>query len=474
MPTIAETLAEHVVRVKYENIFPDTIHEIKRGILDTLGCCVGGLSMDKGRLAAETAKRFGGPPEATIIGTGAKVSCVNAVLANGESANAEDWSGGCAFHDVPIVTTTALALTESTGASGRDLLTAAAVGLEISGRIGRGGATPYSPITEGPDRGAIHWDSVTGMAHGTFGAAAAAGKLLRLDAAQAANAIGIAGFICPPQTFRKFNFTTPISMAKYAPLGWVAHAGVSAALMAQSGYTGDTKLFEGDYGYGRYTGVLHWRPDRILHNLRETVPRLRLFFKVYPMGRILPGAIDNLLIIMQKNQFQPEAIDRVTAKIHILGSFPCFTENRLETQEDYCFHAAYALSCAAHGIPPDRWHADETRHNPDIRAFMEKINIVFDEKQDGLAMIEDSQARPMWVEVQAGGKTFRSESSHIVGSYHPDEFRMTDEMLKAKFRASALRRLPPENVEKVEKMVFTLEKLENTADLMKWVSAVSL
>jgi len=470
MPTIAETLAEHIVRVKYDNIFPDTIHEIKRGILDTIGCCIGGLSMDKGWLAAETARRFGGPPEATIIGAGEKVSCVNAVLANGESANAEDWSGGCAFHDVPIVMTTALALAECTGASGRELLTAAAVGLEISGRIGRGGATAYTPITEGPEKGNIHWDPVTGMTHGTFGAAATAGKLLRLNAERTASAIGIAGFICPPQTFRKFNFTIPISMAKYAPLGWVAHAGVSAALLAESGYTGDTQLFEGDYGYGRYTGVLHWRPERILHNLKETVPRLRLFFKVYPMGRILPGAIDNLLIIMKENRLRPEDINKVTAKIHILGSFPCFTQNRLETPDDYCFHAAYALSCAAHGIAPVRWHADETRHQSDIRAFMEKISVVFDERQDGLAMIEDSQARPMWVEVQSGGKTFRSESSHITGSYHPDEYRMTDEMLKAKFRANALRRLPPENVERIEKMVFALEELENAADLMKWVS----
>jgi 2-methylcitrate dehydratase PrpD len=473
MPTIAETLAEHIVRVSYENIFPDTIHEIKRGLLDTIGCCIGGLSMEKGRLAAETAGRFGGPPEATIIGTGAKVSCVNAVLANGESANAEDWSGGCAFHDVPIVMTTVLALAESTGASGRDLLTAAGVGLEISGRIGRGGATAYTPITEGPDKGKIHWDPVTGMAHGAFGAAAAAAKLLGLNAGRAANAMGIAGFICPPQTFRKFNFTTPISMAKYAPLGWVAHAGVSAAFLAESGYTGDTQLFEGEYGYGRYTGVLQWRPERILHNLKETVPRLRLFFKVYPMGRILPGAIDNLLIIMKENQLRLEAIEKVTAKIHILGSFPCFTQNRLETQDDYCFHAAYALSCAAHGIPPVRWHAGETRRRPDIRAFMEKINIVFDERQDGLAMIEDSQARPMWVEVQAGGKTFRSESSHIVGSYRPNEYRMTDEMLKAKFRANARRRLPPENVERIEKIVFALEELDSAADLMKWASAVS-
>ena len=122
MPSIAETLADHIFRVQYDHIAPDTVHELKRGILDTIGCCLGGLSMDKGKLAVKTAQRLGGPPESTIIGIGDRVSCVNAVLANGESANAQDWSAGCAFHDVPIVVSAALAAGESIGASGRDTL----------------------------------------------------------------------------------------------------------------------------------------------------------------------------------------------------------------------------------------------------------------------------------------------------------------------------------------------------------------
>jgi len=213
-------------------------------------------------------------------------------LANGETANAQDWSAGCAFHDVPVVVSSALALAESLGASGRDLILAIAAGLEISGRIGRAGANAYTAIKEGPDRGNIHWDPVTGMTHATFGAATAAGKLFQLDPEKMANALGIAGFICPPQTFRKFNFTIPIKMTKYAPLGWVAHSGVTAALMAETGYTGDTELFEGDYGFGRYTGAGQWRPDRILRGIEnEKVPLLRIFYKVYPMGRILPGLL---------------------------------------------------------------------------------------------------------------------------------------------------------------------------------------
>jgi 2-methylcitrate dehydratase PrpD len=468
MNRIAETLADHIIGVEYSHIFPDTIHEIKRGILDTIGCCLGGLSMDKGRKAVQLAQRLGGPSESTIIGVFGKVSCTCAGWANGESANAQDWSAGCAFHDVPIVVSAALAVGESQGCSGQELLVAAAIGLETSGRIGRAGANAYTAIKEGPDKGLIHWDPVTGMAHGTFGAAAAAGRLLKLNEEKMAQALGLAGFICPPQTFRKFNFTTPIPMTKYGPLGWITQSGITAALLAETGYTGDTGLFEGDYGFGRYTGALQWHPERILRNLQNQVPRLRLFFKLYPMGRILPGAIDNLLVIMAENKLRPEEIENVAAKIHILGSFPCFTENRLLTQEDYCFNASYALGCTAYGIPAFRWHDDEVRHNPEILAFMKKVNIVFDEKADGLAMIEDSQARPMWVEVMARGQTFRRESSHIMGSYHPQEYRMSDESLKEKFRNNALRIIPSEQVKMIEETVVHLEELDRIDRLMQW------
>lgn len=470
MASIAEKIGERITKVSYDDISDDTRHEIKRGILDTIGCCLGGLAMDKGRYAAMAANKMGGTAESTIIGTGDKVSCVHAVLANGETANAQDWSAGCAFHDVPIVASTVLAVAEAVGASGKDILLSAAIGLETSGRVGRAGASAYAPITEGPDRGKIHWDPVTGMTHGTFGAVAATGKLLNLDPDRMANAIGIAGYICPPQTFRKFNFTTPIKNTKYAPLGWVAHAGVSAALMAETGYTGDTDLFEGEYGFGRYTGVLRFHPGNILRRLEGPIPTLRLFFKVYPMGRILPGAIDNLLLIVKEQNLAPDDIDNVVAKIHILGSFPVFTQNRLETQDDYCFNAKYALSCIAHGIPPVQWHDDEIRCHAGVLSFMDKVEIVFNEKEDGLAMIEDSAARPMWVEVTARGKTYRKESSHIMGSYHPEEHRMTDDMLKEKFKSNASRVLPKKNIREIENIIFDLENLAHVSDLMKWVA----
>jgi 2-methylcitrate dehydratase PrpD len=257
-------------------------------------------------------------------------------------------------------------------------------------------------------------------------------------------------------------------MTKYGPLGWITQAGVTAALLAETGYTGDIDLFQGDYGFGRYTGVLQWHPERILRGLEDGVPRLRLFFKFYPMGRILPGAIDNFLLLLEENHLKAEEIEKVTAKIHILGSFPCFTENRLQTQEDYCFNAGYALACTAHGIPPHHWHSDEARKNKEVAAFMEKVQIVFHEKEDGLAMIEDSQARPMWVEVKAGGKTYRRESSHIMGSFHPVEYRMSDERLKEKFRSQASYLLTPEYMERLEEAVFHLQDVDHIGRLMRW------
>lgn len=79
-------------------------------------------------------------------------------------------------------------------------------------------------------------------------AATGAGKILNLDQDKIANAIGIAGCICPPNIARKCMETSPVRMTKYGPAGWSAQAGVTSALLAGMGYTGDTDLFEGEYG----------------------------------------------------------------------------------------------------------------------------------------------------------------------------------------------------------------------------------
>jgi 2-methylcitrate dehydratase PrpD len=82
---VTETLAKFSAELQFDDLPEDVVRETKRIILDIVGVALGGLDMDKGRIAINFARQIGGRPEATILGTGEKVPCPSAAFANGES-----------------------------------------------------------------------------------------------------------------------------------------------------------------------------------------------------------------------------------------------------------------------------------------------------------------------------------------------------------------------------------------------------
>jgi len=235
------------------------------------------------------ARRLGGTLESSIIGTGDKVSCANAAFANAQLINALDFDAICAGHDCPTAIAAALALAESVQTSGKDLLLAIALAHEIDTRIASASGIREewwgfaTTIEDGPDKGKMVWEDTDGHARSTFGAAVAASKILNLNQEQLANAIGIAGSICLPDTLGKWLETTPQRMTKYGPAGWASQAGVTSALLAEMGFTGDTAIFEGNRSFWRYTGHLKWNPKRVLENLGRQWKQ-KITYKHYPAG----------------------------------------------------------------------------------------------------------------------------------------------------------------------------------------------
>ena len=289
MGKITEKLTNFVYRTQFSDLPKDVVRETKHVLLDSIGCAINALSSDNGRISVELAKRLGGLPESSIIGTGDKVSCANAAFANGQLINSMDYDAICAGHDSPTVIAAALALAESVGASGKDLILAIALGHEVDTRIASATGVREewwgfaTTIEDGPDQGKIRFADTDGHARSTFGAAVAAGKILNLSQEQLANAIGIAGSICLPDTLAKWLEVTPHRMTKYGPAGWAAQAGVTSALLAEMDFTGDTTIFEGKRGYWRYTGRLEWNHERVLENL-GTEWKQKITYKHYPGG----------------------------------------------------------------------------------------------------------------------------------------------------------------------------------------------
>lgn len=285
MLKITETLAIFVGTTRFDDLPEFVTHEMGRLILDSMGCAVAGHTTERGRIAADMARKLGGPAEASIIGTCDKVSSANAAFANGELMNALDYDAlsNVGRHDVPTLVAATLAEAERLGASGKALATATALALEVSGRIKSAVLGMHAP---GPEEGKMLWPAVNGYSSAGLGAAAGVAKLLDLDETRIANAIGIAGYMCPPNTMRKWVETTPVRMVKYGPPGWGAQVGVSAALLAEMGYLGDTDLFDGDFGYWRYTGKGsgEWDAAKVIRDLGTKWCCHEIIYKQYPCG----------------------------------------------------------------------------------------------------------------------------------------------------------------------------------------------
>jgi 2-methylcitrate dehydratase PrpD len=183
-PPVTRLLAEFVANHPSRGWSDAVDHEAHRTFLNWLGCAVG-ASNHEAALAALAAVRMLQPaPQASIVGRADKVDMASAALINGISSHTFDFDDThlkTIIHPAGPVASALLALAEHTGASGRTVIDALVIGIDVSCRIGN------AMYPDHYDRG---WH-ITGST-GTVGAAAACARLLGLNADQCQMAMGIA------------------------------------------------------------------------------------------------------------------------------------------------------------------------------------------------------------------------------------------------------------------------------------------
>lgn len=214
----------------------DVEHAALRHLLDGLGNAVAGARTDAAKPAVTVALGLGGPGEATVLGSDVKVSAVAAGLANGTLVHAldfDDTHAGGLVHSTSVVLPAAFAVGEQVGATGREVLEAAVVGYEVACRVAA--AAP-----NGFHSGGLHATMVAGV----FSSAAVAARLMRLDAATTANALGLAG----SQAGGLLAFLATGASTKQLHPGFASQAGIQAARLAAAGATGPETVFDGPHG----------------------------------------------------------------------------------------------------------------------------------------------------------------------------------------------------------------------------------
>lgn len=366
--TISARMAEYAARLRYEDL-PSDVRDLARLVLlDTLGCALAGSTTDEVvRIRRAAVAASGGAGDASLWGTSEQLPLPLAALVNGAAVHAReiDDFGGCA-HSGSVVIPAALGTAARVGASGRELLAAVVIGYDIAKRVMDGGGG-YLTFKE------VGWHSTSTC--GGFGAAAAAGRLLGLDAKRLQWAIGYAG--C--NAGGTWAFIPDGAMSKRVHPGFAAQNGIMSAYLAASDVTAPESIFEAEWG-GYYPTYVPGKatPESATAGLGTDFRIRQVGFKPYAACRGIHSSIDVILDMRGKYHLQASEVAGVTvrgSRTHVKQLSKQTVRTALDAQMSLPYSIAATLETG--GAMLDQYTA-EALARPGVLALARRVTVVHD------------------------------------------------------------------------------------------------
>jgi 2-methylcitrate dehydratase PrpD len=437
-------LAQHVCRTGYADLPASAVESARRDILDTFGCMLGGSgSPGIGELFA-VVSRWGGLEESRVLLRGVSVPAPQAALLNASMGHALDFDDtldtGGSIHPGVSVLGAVLALCDSLGGvTGKALLLAVALGLDVSCRVA---------LASTVDRG---WHRTAAM--GVFGAAAAAGKLLRLTPEQMLAAFGIAY----SHAAGNRQCILDGALTKRMQAGQAASAGVFSGVLAQTGFTGARNIFDGRFGFFELYQPNGYDAAALLRDLGAAFRGEALSYKPYPCGRPLHAAIDAALAARAQLQIENAGdIAAVTIEADPAGHSDQFERGPakrrptqvVEAQFAQPFLMATALVHGKVGIVEVDGLGD-----PAVLDLSDRIA--------GAARAGRKKGSLSITVMRRDGRSITVEATDPIGS---PKRPLTDAQFEAKFRDCARSAVQPLSGPSVDAVLSAIGRLETLAD----------
>jgi len=406
-PQVTRRLAQYIVGAKFEDLPPNVRHEGLRTFLNWLGCAVGSARHEAVSIAIEALSPFSGPAQASILGRSEKLDVLHAALVNGISSHVFDFDDThlkTVIHPAGPVASAILALAEYKPMSGKDFLHALILGIDIECRIGN---AVY------PDHYHVGWH-ITGTT-GVFGAAVAAGKLLGLTEQQMVWALGLAA--TQPVGLREMFGT----MTKSFHPGRAAQNGLTAAFLAQRGYTSSEQGIEAKRGWANVTST-HRDYEEITGALGVRNEILLNSYKPFACGIVIHPAIDGCVQLRNEHDLAAADIAKVELKVHPLVlelTGKKTPKTGLDGKFSVYHSAAVAIIDGRAGEPQ---YSDEMVRAPNVIELRDKVTAEIDP-----AMPPDAVAVTVTLK---DGRVLQKRVDHAIGSV---DRPMTDRDLEAKF-----------------------------------------
>lgn len=454
---LGQIFARHVVSASYDDLPVSAVVAAKQSTLDTLGVIVGGGGlMESMPAVVDLHRSWGGEEQSSVLGFNVKLPVPSAAFLNGAMAHGLDFDDHLpeGHHPSSSLVPALLALAESRGGvSGREFITALAIGQDIFARL----------------RKFVTWKQDWFMTPvvGAFAAAAACAKLLRLDERQVLSAFGIAS-MQSAGTMQLAYGTGGDLRGMYA--GFSARAGVFSALMAQAGVTGTTTPFEGEAGFIEVYFDGEWDRAAMIAGLGTDFQGDSILYKLWPSCGVSHGFIDATLRILggPGREHEIERIEVIGGDFAQRLSEPIEQRRRPASVVDAKFSIPYTVALAvADGSVGVGDFSDERRRDPRIGAVADKVSFVADSRYDWSDELPASAVRVTF----ADGRVIEDETSHAAtpgSTEHP----LSWEELTSKFIDCARFAASPRDEAELRAISERIRSLESVEDVVSIAAAL--
>jgi 2-methylcitrate dehydratase PrpD len=460
--TVLQEVSRFAAGVRDGKVEDSILQDARRRVMDIIGIALAASGMEPTRVVRAVVESWGGEGQASIIGSDDRCPAASVALVNGTLAHALDYDDThlpSVLHPSAAVVPAALAAAEASGASGRDLLTAAAAGDELAVRVGMTGYDEELGNSVFFEKG-LHATSIAG----TLGGALAAAMLYGLDEEGIGHAVAIsasmgAGLI---EANRTGGTVKPVHC------GWAAHAAITAAELARHGLTGPPTVFEGRFGFLQaYLGD-EADVEALTRGLGEEWELPRVFFKPYPANHFTHAGIDAAIRLREEGLDVGEIEEiELGAATPTLRTIAEPEEEKAKPKTGYAakFSGPFTVATAllgggGLGVSLDDF-TDEAVKDRVKLDLASRVRCVTDEKCDRIFPNQFPAVLRVWLK---SGEEREARVSHNRGG---PENPLSNEELETKFRTNAGQVLPVGQVEALEEVLRSLAEAEMVDDVIK-------
>jgi 2-methylcitrate dehydratase PrpD len=441
---ITGQLARYMAGARTMQLAPDIAREAKHRILDALAAMVSGSHLHAGEMAIAFARAQGGTAEATVLTTDIRTSAVNAALVNGMFAHADetdDFEPVTKAHPGSHVVPAALAMAEREGRSGVELLAAVTLGYDVCCRF---------LLALGPDLVRGSHRSAEGTSS-TMGATAAAALLAGLDEKGMRYALsygaqqvsGIWSWVRDAGHVEKaFDFS-----------GMGARNGVTAAIMAQMGFTGVWDVLDGEHN-ALIALSSEPRPEEMVAALGSRFLVTETAIKPFSVGYPIQAPLDAFLTLLREHKLSVDNVERIVVRLPEDGAR---IVNDRSMPDVNCQHII-ALALVEGAVSFEDSHSYERMKEPKVLAAKERVQLIADK-----ALMDPAAPRSGRVEVTLrDGQTVSHFTRHPPGT---KENPLSTEQVNEKARLLMTPVLGAERTEELIRRLNALEKLKDVREL---------